>query len=260
MADYQINDEYTMNELYGDIVLEWQSDLLILRSVREAAQSKMLINKNANYQLREIIPQKKKVNFEVLDRKTIKEIARKSSKKNSYFEKDFEEDFEENEIVVNKGYKRPKKIFQNVGAFSNIITKKSDKIKIIIPDYDHAVIHNENYLDGINEITLPSESAIVIPKIRQKLTTFSNTSIYRNDMEKISSDIIAPILKEIDPNRLITGRANRKGQEIYSLQEVQEYARRLGISVSNKTKKRLIDNILKMIEDQADEEDNKEFN
>lgn len=233
---YQLNNEHTLNDLYGDLLIEWHEDLLVLRSIREAGQSKMLINISARYQLREEVPPKKKVSF------------------TQEFEKNEQKIETEAEKIIKKGkIVLEKRITQNVGPTSDVITKRNDKLKVIIPDYDTNVtptdIRKQKFLKTVNNIELPQNSAVIKPKPRDKLTTFANTSIYRNDMEKVSNDVITPILAEIDPERLTTKRANKKNQSIYTLQEIQDYARRLGIPVSNKPKIVLIGNIKKMIED-----------
>lgn len=229
--NYQLNNEHVLNELYGDLIVEWHEDLLILRSIREAAKSKMTINNNAHYQLREIVPPRKKVSFD-----------------QAHFE---EEEIKSKVDSINKNLgSNVKKFYQNVGPIGEVITKRNDRLKIRNVDYNSDEISDDTkYADSLQKLNLPSDSAIIVPKPREKLTTFANTSIYKNDMEKVSNDVIAPILAEIDPERLTTKRANKKNQSVYTLQEIQDFARRLGIPVSNKAKIVLIGNIKKMIED-----------
>lgn len=229
--NYRLNNEHVLNELYGDLIVDWHEDLLVLRSIREAAKSKMIINNNANYQLRETVPPRKKVTFD-----------------SKHFEK---EKVKGKVEEVNKNLdNNVRKNYQNVGPIGEVVTKRNDKLKIKAINYDKDEINNDNnYMEAAYNIVFPTDSAVITPKPREKLTTFANTSIYKNDMEKVSNDVIAPIIAEIDPDRLAVRRANKKVQNVYTLQEIQDFARRLGIPVSNKSKLVLIENIKKMIED-----------
>ena len=70
--------------------------------------------------------------------------------------------------------------------------------------------------------------------IRYKIDIISQTSM--------SSVNISIVLSEIDPS-LLTGERSGVGKKVYTLSQVQNFARRLGIPVGGKNKQYLVDNI-----------------
>jgi hypothetical protein len=96
---------------------------------------------------------------------------------------------------------------------------------------------------GIPKIEFPTFNTLISINKREMQAKVSSPAQMRKLLrEEPIVDPIMKVLNEIDPDRLIAERAGRH-KKVYMLDELQNFARNLGIAVSGKRKQTLIDEI-----------------
>ena len=200
------NNEETATRLYGNPVLDWDTDASLLRDISEKSKTSQPVNPKATFQEHRLNP--------AYDKKQEKRVAFRSAHKSTVLRPRIP--VEEPETVV------------------------TTPAEIVVPQFEPP------------RDTTTTSPKIMFPKFKTKVEPISPTikrptaisekeiSISMKSMKNVST-----ILGNIDPEKMIPGRigANKSG---YSLNELKSFATELGISVSGKSKKELIDSIISM--------------
>lgn len=240
------NSEETATKLYGNSVLNWESDLNTLRDVSSGNKRTVAINKNAVFQKRMVHD----------DYKLVSPVHfRKVKSPGKVVVPEFDKPVEspktrrktQKKVTIDDA-KQPKASLPPISKPELLILKPNPPIITltapILNQKSPIVAQKPNPTTSSRQplVTLPKfKTRVVIeekPVKRPTATSEKEISMSLRSMKNVST-----VLNDIDPEKMIPGRigAHKTG---YSLNELKGFATDLGIAVSGKSKKDLIDSIV----------------